>query len=247
MPETIDGVIAALDGVLEEARVEGSRVGYFPALYRKVTIAVKEGIRDGVFEDGPRMERFDVIFANRYLAAWEAYRRGEPPTASWQAAFEAAPRRMPIVLQHLLMGMNAHINLDLGIAAAEVAPGPKLPELRNDFMKINTVLSSQVDGVKAELTEIWPKLRLLDRLAGSKEDRIINFSLGKARDHAWSLAEELSAASPVDRTARIATADRHVAKLAHLILHPGPLARLTLWNIRLAERGTVRQIIDLLT
>ena len=123
---TIDEVIAQLDEVIDRARREGSRVGYFPALYRKVTVAVKEGIAAGRFEDGQRMERLDVVFANRYLEAMAAWRAGEPPTRSWQLSFEAAGRWWPIVLQHLLLGMNAHINLDLGVAAARTAPGAEL-------------------------------------------------------------------------------------------------------------------------
>ena len=44
-------------------------MGYFATLYRKVTIQVKKGIADNFFDDGPRMERLDVILANRYTQA----------------------------------------------------------------------------------------------------------------------------------------------------------------------------------
>jgi len=44
---------------------------------------------------------------------------GQTPTESWVKAFDATEFWWLIVLQHLLMDMNAHINLDLGIAAAE--------------------------------------------------------------------------------------------------------------------------------
>ncbi|MEM7538341.1 MAG: DUF5995 family protein, partial [Chloroflexota bacterium] len=138
---TIDEVIHELDKILEWSREHNSRVGYFTALYRKVTIQVKEDILAGRFEDNERMERLDVIFANRYLAAFDAYQAGNPVTEVWQVAFDAAPRWRPIVLQHLLIGMNAHINLDLGIAAATVAPGEQLATLENDFNQINTVLA----------------------------------------------------------------------------------------------------------
>lgn len=54
----------------------------------------------------------------------------------------------PLILQHLLLGINAHINLDLGIAAAQTSPGDDLPDLRNDFVEINRVLVRQVDGIR---------------------------------------------------------------------------------------------------
>ena len=121
--QTIDQVIQQLDDIVDWSLSHNSRLGYFAALYRKVTLKVKEGINTGFFEDGPRMERLDVIFADRYLEAFEQNQKKIPPTRSWQFAFETCKRWWPIVLQHLLLGMNAHINLDLGIAAARTSPG----------------------------------------------------------------------------------------------------------------------------
>jgi hypothetical protein len=133
--KSIDEVIARLDAIIEQAIADGDRLGLFAVLYRTVTVAVKDGIAAGRFEDGPRMERLDVVFANRYLDAFDRYRRGEPTTASWRAAFDAGSRSRVVIMQHLLLGMNAHINLDLGIAAAEVAPGALLDPMERDFKR----------------------------------------------------------------------------------------------------------------
>ena len=65
---------------------------------------------------------------------------------SWRVAFDAAARRRPIVLQHLLLGMNAHINLDLGVTAATFAGPEGLATVRRDFDAINRVLADLVDG-----------------------------------------------------------------------------------------------------
>ena len=40
------------------------RVGYFAALYRQVTVEVRSAIHSGLFDDGPRMDRFDTLFGN---------------------------------------------------------------------------------------------------------------------------------------------------------------------------------------
>ena len=74
--ENIDQVINRLDEIIAVARAEENRLGYFPALYRNVTIQVKTGIEEGFFEDGARMERLDVVFANCYLDALAQYRQG---------------------------------------------------------------------------------------------------------------------------------------------------------------------------
>lgn len=145
---TIDDVLAELDRIVEESLASGDRLGYFAALYRKVTRKVKEGIASGYFEDGPRMERLDVVFADRYLDALAACRRGDKPTLAWQLAFAAAGRWRPLILQQLLVGINAHINLDLGISAATIAPGSSLAALRTDFDRINEILFSPVAEVE---------------------------------------------------------------------------------------------------
>nr|WP_299454970.1 DUF5995 family protein [uncultured Microscilla sp.] len=108
---TIDEVITQLDDIINISKQTKSPLGYFASLYQKVTIKVKEGIAQNFFEDGARMEKLDVIFANRYLAAYEAYNNGQQVTQSWQRAFAMASRYWPIVLQHLLMGMNAQLTL----------------------------------------------------------------------------------------------------------------------------------------
>ena len=44
---TIDEVIQLLDEVIEKSKIEQSALGLFAALYREVTVKVKEGISDG--------------------------------------------------------------------------------------------------------------------------------------------------------------------------------------------------------
>jgi len=63
---TIDEVISEHGAISDESRADENRVGYLAASYRRVTVAVKEGIAPGVFEDGPRMAQLDVAFANRW-------------------------------------------------------------------------------------------------------------------------------------------------------------------------------------
>src|SRR5690606_32359215 len=105
------------------------------------------------------MEKLDIIFANRYIDAYYAWKNNGNITKSWEKAFEMSASFWPVVLQHLLIGMNAHINLDLGIAAAEISKGVNINDLENDFKKINTILSSLVNKVQNDLAEMWPALK----------------------------------------------------------------------------------------
>src|SRR3954465_14405752 len=99
--EAIDQVLERLDAIIDRAIVERDRLGFFAVLYRTVTAAVKEGIAAGRFADGPRMERLDIVFANRYLAAFDHHRRGQSSTRSWKAAFAAGSSRRAVIMQHL--------------------------------------------------------------------------------------------------------------------------------------------------
>ncbi len=52
LPTTIDEVVARIDDIIDQSRADNSRIGYFAALYRKVTVGVRDGIAAGEFEDG---------------------------------------------------------------------------------------------------------------------------------------------------------------------------------------------------
>jgi len=244
--ETLDDVLVALDAIVDRCCEEQSPLGYFAALYRQVTRDVQASVAAGRFDDPARMERLDVRFAARYLSAVEDYRRGRPTTASWEVALRAAGEWWPTVLQHLLLGMNAHINLDLGIAAAEVAPGSALAGLQADFARINAILAARVDGVEDALAHIWPLLRWLDLGAGAADEAVVNFSIRRARDHAWDVARRLAPLDARARAPEIERLDRHVRLIGRGIRHPGPWLSTKLRLVRLGERGNVHAKIDML-
>jgi hypothetical protein len=244
---SIDEVIAQLDEIIARLRRENSRLGFFAALYRQVTVKVKEGIALGRFEDGARMERLDVAFANSYIEALQRFRAGEPASKSWQVAFETATSWRLLILQHLLLGMNAHINLDLGAAAAQVCPGEKLPALKRDFDEINVILSDLLDKVQQQIAAVSPWLGLLDRIAGRTDEIVFKFSLKKARAAAWKFAERLANLSSAQQLSAMQAHDGKIEKLANLVRRPGWLISLVALVIRLRENNDVAGIIEILT
>ncbi|HUG10573.1 MAG TPA: DUF5995 family protein [Opitutaceae bacterium] len=244
---SIDEVIAGLDSIIEVSRKRGTADGYFAALYRRVTAEVKERIARGGFQDGPRMERLDVVFANRYLDAWSRRERGERITESWNEALDCSGHFWPVVLQHLLLGMNAHINLDLGIAAATVSPGSEIHGLKRDFDSINAILAEMTGDVQDRLAHVWPAMRWLDRSAGGVDEAIINFSIRRARDHAWSVALAFAAMDLENaRAAHVLRTDANMAALGRRVRRPGLKLAIMLGFIRLRERGSVSEKLDIL-
>src|SRR5258708_19731590 len=192
------------------------------------------------------MERLDIVFASRYLDALAQFQAGRQPTRSWAVALEATSDPFPLILQQLLAGMNAHINLDLGIATAQVAPGDQRPGIQADFDQINGVLAGLVGTVEQEIGEVSPAIHLLEELSLRTETSIINFDMEKARDLAWDTAQKL-AVTPADQlTSAIELVDFGVAAFGQLIIHPPAPIPLKLAPIRIPECNDARHIIHLL-
>lgn len=241
---TIDEAIAMMEEIIISSIQNNNRAGYFAALYHKVTVKIKQEIESGCFDDNPRMERFDVIFANRYLRAYHQLQNGKTPSMVWQTTFQALEDWRPLVLQHLLLGMNAHINLDLGIAAARTSPGQNLPNLKNDFNKINEVLAGLVNDVLNGLIAIWPPLKLLT--LSRADDVLVNFSMERARDQAWQFAKSLAPLPIEDQEYEIRDVDYQMAKLGMKVADPDFILKTMLLPIRMSERGRVAEKIRLL-
>jgi hypothetical protein len=246
LPTTIDGVLARLNDILDDSIRKGVRIGYFVALYYRVTSNVRRALLAGnVFDDGPRMERLDVVFANRFLEAWDQHAAGRKPTDSWAVAFEHLADPGPLVVQHLMLGMNAHINLDLGIAAATVAPTrPQLEALHADFNRINDVLARLVKMVEVQLTTICPPLSRLADLV-TVEERLFDFGMNASRDLAWKLAQDLVAAPRDAWPGLIARRDAISAAAARALYPLDGLARVTALGIHAHECRDIRLNIQI--
>ena len=144
--------------------------------------------------------------------------------------------------------MNAHINLDLGIAAQSVAPGAQLDSLKNDFDVINEILGGMIVKVRSDIEEVSPWIRFLDHIDPSGEDALINFSLSKARASAWLVANMVNT-TPAEHLARkLSILDDGVAILGSLIGNPRAwLLSVGLYVIRLRESNDVQHVIDILS
>lgn len=236
---SIDDVIGRLDEIILESEQNEDAQGYFAVLYRRVTWRVKEEIGLGYFDDAARMEKLDVIFAKRYLDAYEDYKNHKPVSQSWFKAFELAKESWPITMQHLLMGMNAHINLDLGIAAAEICRDTHTQALENDFYKINEILASLVNEVQHNLSTIWPPLKWILLKTGQYDNLVVDFSMQIARDGAWRFTQTLAATREEEIKECIKTRDEAVARKTSLITSDRLMLRILLGIVRLGETGKV--------
>jgi len=191
--------------------------GFFAAMYARVTDRVQQAIADGRFGDGAQMARFTRTFADWYLGPRDGSR---PRPACWAAADDVSGDRSLLIVQHLLLGMNAHINYDLPRVVVELADqGASLEALRPDFDAINDILAETQPAILRDLGRVsgWTQLAVA---AGG--GRVFNFSLERARAQAWQSAERIHRLDDAQRPADVAELDALVSVVALLITQPSP-------------------------
>lgn len=245
--KTIDEVIASLEQIISDSISNNTRFGFFATLYLKVTKAVKQGIENGQFQNGDRMEKLDVTFANRYLNAHYLWQSKQEPTESWKLAFQAVEKSSILILEHLLLGMSAHINLDLGIATVQTVGSDPLESIHVDYNIMNDIISGLTYSVIAELDQASPLLSLLGLHAGNNNSVLIQFSIANARDGAWCFAEDLHGKAGSDMDKAIQVRDDNILTLGSSLIHQKGLMAITVWLIHVFERKNPGKIIEILS
>jgi hypothetical protein len=243
LPSTISAVIDQLGEVVDEAIVRRDRIGYFAAMYRRVTAAIKDAIDADVFDDGPRMSVFDAAFGCRYLEAYNALRAGNKPSRCWRVSFDADRENDHLIVQHMLLGINAHINLDLAAAAASAAPGKEIGELRPDFNRVNDILTSVLADAQDIVGGFSPLLSMLDDVGGRTDEEILGFSIVEMRRQAWDHAVVLARQPDDDDRALLDIIDRKVAFLGRVVRDPGFPLSSAIRVIRHFEHDDVAEVI----
>ena len=244
--KTIEQVLDKLDEIIEWSKTNKSPLGYFACTYRTTTAQVLKNIQQKKFEDNKRMMVFDIAFAKRYLDAFEDYQNGKSVTNSWYLAFEAAKNEKLLVLQHIFLGMNAHINLDLGISAASIMPYRTINPLKNDFAKINAVIASINQNVQDSLSQIFYPVHLLDKVSNGKDNAILDFAIQRARDASWTTAVIASNTPNFLRNSVIDIVDYATAKVGTQIISPKVSSSKILSELKKCENADVKKNIEIL-
>ena len=243
-PSTINEVLERLDEIIDETIQENNYLGIFAYVYRRTTAQIKQAISEKRFEDNERMEKFDVIFANRYIKAYDKFKAQQDIPKSWSTAFQAKKQQLTII-QHLVMGMNAHISFDLGLAADAVAPKNEIQDLKNDFMLVNQILQEIIQEMQERIGKVSRLMFLLDWVGAKSDEKIINFGMVNARQFAWHFATGLSALDGEAKKVLIEQTDLTVSSLNQVIQNPrSRVLKYTLRLISFFEMKKVEEIIQ---
>jgi hypothetical protein len=239
---TIDGVLERFENAYRPLMERNDEKRHFHGVYYRNTVAVKEDIERGGFLDPKWVEQWDVVFANLYLDALDAWNEGGSVSGPWRVAFEAAKDPSIPPLRHLLVGLNAHLNYDLPQAFLAVVTDDELdqPDLyarrQQDFAHIDEIVVARVKEEDLELAKVEePGDRtLLDRLLTPFNRLATKRFLKEARAKVWRNTAELSAArrqGPDAYTRRLRQLEELSKAKVEDLVSPGQVL------IRLARRG----------
>lgn len=217
---TIDALIdrmAAIGGGLQP----DDGLAAFNTMYLRVTHLVRDRIAAGSFLDSAYMTRLDIVFGSLYLAAVDTAQ----PNAAWAPVFECRRENGRVPIQFALAGMNAHINHDLAVAVVEtcrqLGTSPFARGVETDYQRITDLLAQVQQEVRQSFLD-GPLLQMDQRCAAPLANLVGSWSIGRARDAAWTNALvlwRLQDASGL-RDEFLATLSRTVGMAGRLLLTP---------------------------
>ena len=238
LDEVILGM-AAIEAYFFEAQ---DRRAIFATAYVNITRELKGRIDAGRFNDPPWVTRYVIAFANLYRSALAAFVADEMVSVpkAWQLSFETAKAGTAVVVQDLVLAINAHINHDLPVALLEVGVDPDRESRYADHTAINDALRDTTALVEDRVTSMYaPALSILGKLAEGLIEGVTNFSFEKAREAAWAHGLSLiNARSGEERRQTLAQIDDTSSALGRLVLASVPANPALHAALKLIERVT---------
>jgi len=173
------------------------RRAIFLGCYRLMTNNMLAAIDAGRFHDGVWVSHLLERFANYYFAALDRFEQDEPNTPSvWKLAFDATRDEEVMTLQHLLLGVNAHINFDLIFSIydllqtewAEATPEQRA-QRHADHEMVNRIIGETTDAVQDQVVERFsPWVEVFDKMLGPVDEWLTSHLISQWREDVWDNA-----------------------------------------------------------
>jgi len=199
----------------------GDRRAIFASVYTLTTLRMAESIDSGSYVNTSWMKSYQTEFANHYRTALRAYvlgNRNQVPNA-WLKAFDSAAAGQTLIIQDVLLGMNAHINFDLPFAIEAVKLSPSTSSRYADHQRVNDVLARVSDEIVAALGSLYgSNYAALDNALGPLDELLLATGMSAARQNAWNNAVLLSASAPWNRWLVVGGIDVAAVSSANLTL-----------------------------
>lgn len=234
-PTSVTEALAALEAVTARLFAVGDQRAAFPDIYAIITRRVAESValgRGAFFLEPQWISRLAGRFCERYLETLRWSLRSEPQdTGAWSVAYACCRIGDMLPVNHVMLGLSAHINYDLalGLAAniAEIggANDPAtLARYKHDHDAVNHLLRASVPEAFDHLVakHQCPASKLLYRHGYAAAEWIAMQLLTTWRERVWGDAMDLlSARSAVEKNAVLGRIERRSRQHAKLLAVPG--------------------------
>ena len=197
---TVPPVLNRMQVLVDRWDTCADRKAVFLRCYRMMTANMLAALDGGEFRDRAWVETLLHHFAGYYFDALDAYEQ-DPAAAPavWQLAHEACCDAAVHPIQHLLLGVNAHINYDLVLTVADLLEPEwdALPAERQalryaDHGHVNRVIARTIDAVQDEVLDpVMPSMDWLDMLMGPLDEYLISRLITGWRETVWHNAVHL--------------------------------------------------------
>ena len=204
-------------------RLECDHDSMFAFTYLLTTEEYRSAVDDpDFFIDNHFVNHQDVVFANYYFEAYDAWHSGDvagtPP--SWRIAFDAADKQQVRGLGNVMLGMNAHVNRDLPFVLAAIGLEMEDGTSRKaDHDRVNDFLNAVNQYLLAEAaTQLDPTVDDGDIPLIGLDNATTTQLLAGWREMAWRNAERLVAAPTPEARAQVAEEiEEYAADMAVLL------------------------------
>ena len=200
-----DPIILRMQERIDAWERNNDRRAIFLTCYKMMTENMFAAVDAEEFNDGVWVRNLLHRFAEYYFAGLNAYEQNSPDTpAAWRVAHDEAKNDKVMTLQHLFLGINAHINYDLALTLVDVLENdwPQLPqplrrERYQDHCHVNDIIAATIDAVQDGVVERFtPSLDIVDKVFGRADEWALSRIVSRWREEVWVNAESLLNLSP---------------------------------------------------
>lgn len=190
-PEALDALSTTVDRMTERWETLDAAcdpVAVFALLYLVTTETVVAHIEDGFFDDNEFVAWWTIAFAERYEVAIDAWMEDDTDAISqpWLDAFQRTSSGQTTVTEDALLGINVHVNYDLGLVTE--AEDIVEEQRKEDYDRINEVLAASRPDSRQALEENYDPAADEDSLLGDSSLLVVY----AWREEAWTHAEALT-------------------------------------------------------
>lgn len=225
-------IISKMENLAQEWEEALDKRAIFLRCYCMMTGNMLTAIEQSRFHDNEWVGKLLHRFADYYFDALACFDCGEPVPLVWKAVHNASSQANLHTLQHLLLGVNAHINFDLVLTLYELlepewknlSPDDQLHRYQDHYL-VNQIIKETIDQVQDEIVEQYsPSMDLVDKAMGRLDEWLLGNLITRWREGVWENTQQMMNCSNEEQKKAF------VAQLEKDVLQRANWLELKLWN-----------------